>query len=377
MPRCVVLVCDSAGVGALPDARSYGDAPGADTIGNTAARVGGLALPHFERLGLGNLTAIAGVAPAARPEAFVARLSERSKGKDTITGHWEMAGILTEVPFPTYPQGFPADIVELFTEICGKPPLGNLPASGTEIIDRLGPEHMVTGRPILYTSADSVFQVAAHEEVVPLAVLYDWCEKARAVLTPPHNVNRVIARPFIGTPGAFTRTPNRHDYALDPPENLLDRLAAARVDVHAVGKIADIYSGRGISSSVRVVDNDDTMLKTFALLERVEHGFIFVNLNDFDTKYGHRRDVRGYAAALERLDTYVPGLISRLRPDDCAVFTADHGCDPTAPGTDHTREFVPFIELGAARRGDGGTISGLETVGHRVADILLGASKAG
>jgi phosphopentomutase len=375
MPRCVVIVCDSAGIGALPDARNYGDAPGANTIGNVAARVGGLALPNFARLGLGNLTEIVGVAPVAHPAAFVARLFERSKGKDTITGHWEMAGICTEVPFPTYPHGFPPELTERFSAICGKPPLGNTAASGTEIIERLGAEHMATGRPILYTSADSVFQVAAHEEVVPLAIVYDWCERARAMLVSPHNVNRVIARPFTGVPGNFLRTPNRRDYALDPPENLLDRLAAVGVGVHAVGKIADIYTGRGIASSVRVVDNEDALQQTFALLHSVEHGFIFTNLNDFDTKYGHRRDVRGYAAALERLDCHIPALERDLRPGDIALFTADHGCDPTAPGSDHTREFVPMIEIGATRRGDGGSIVGLEAVGNRVADVLLAGAR--
>jgi phosphopentomutase len=373
MSRCLVIVCDSAGIGALADAASYGDAPGANTIANVAARVGGLALPNFARLGLGNLATIAGVPAAERPQAFVARLGEESKGKDTITGHWEMAGILTETPFPTYPEGFPPEVIERFTGICGSAPLGNIPASGTEIIDRLGAEHMRTGRPILYTSADSVFQIAAHEEVVPLSTLYDWCERARAMLVPPDNVNRVIARPFLGKPGSFARTPNRRDYALDAPPNLLDRLSAAGVAVHAVGKICDIYNGRGVSSSVRVVDNEDAMHQTFALLDAVDSGFIFVNLNDFDTKFGHRRDVRGYAGALERLDRHVPALEAALRPGDLAIFTADHGCDPTAPGTDHTREFVPMIELGGERRGAGGTIVGLRAVGARVADVLLAA----
>jgi phosphopentomutase len=282
-----------------------------------------------------------------------------------------MAGIHTEVPFPTYPDGFPPEVVDAFTAICGKPPLGNVPASGTEIIERLGPEHIATGRPILYTSADSVFQVAAHEEVVPLPVLYDWCERARAMLVAPHEVNRVIARPLVGTPGHFTRTPNRRDYALDPPPNLLDALAASGVGVHTVGKICDIFNGRGVASSVRVADNEEAMERTFDILRRVEHGFVFVNLNDFDTKFGHRRDVRGYAAALGRLDRHVPALEAALRPQDVAIFTADHGCDPTAPGTDHTREFVPFIELGR-RRGEGGVIEGMEIVGRSATQMLMG-----
>src|ERR1700693_160096 len=369
MPRCVVIVLDSGGVGALSDAVAYGDSPGANTLGNTARHVGGLALPNFERLGLGNLTEIAGVAPLSSPAASVARLRETSKGKDTITGHWEMAGIHTEVPFPTYPEGFPPVVVDAFAAICGKPPLGNVPASGTEIIERLGAEHMATGRPILYTSADSVFQVAAHEDVVPLDALYDWCERARAMLTPPNQVNRVIARPFVGRPGAFVRTPNRRDYALDPPPNVLDRLSAAGVGVYAVGKICDIFNGRGVASSVRVADNEEAMLRTFEILQNLERGFVFVNLNDFDTKFGPRRDVRGYAGALERLDLHLPKLESMLRPDDLVVFTADHGCDPTAPGTDHTREYVPYVELGQ-RRGEGGTLEGMEIVGNRVLEML-------
>ncbi len=370
MPRCVVIVLDSAGIGAMPDAASYGDAPGANTIANVAQRCGGLRLPNFERLGLGNLTAVRGVAAVAEPAAFVARLAEESKGKDTITGHWEMMGIHTEVPFPTYPDGFPAEIVAVFTAICGKPPLGNVPASGTEIIAQLGPEHLATGRPILYTSADSVFQIAAHEEVIPLATLYEWCQRARAILVPPHEVNRVIARPFVGRPGAFVRTPNRRDFAIDPPENLLDRLAQRGMPVHAVGKICDIYSGRGVTSSERVADNEEAMARTLERLRCMERGFVFVNLNDFDTKFGHRRDVRGYADALARLDRHVPALEAALQRGDRAIFTADHGCDPTAPGTDHTREYVPLIELGD-RRGTSDTIAGLDVVGERVWSTLM------
>jgi phosphopentomutase len=327
------------------------------------------------RLGLGLLSDVRGVETPVEPAAFVARLAEASKGKDTITGHWEMAGVLTEVPFPTYPHGFPPEIVGAFTAICGLAPLGNVAASGTEIIERLGPEHLATGRPILYTSADSVFQVAAHEQVVPLATLYEWCERARAMLVPPHNVNRVIARPFVGVPGSFSRTANRHDFALDPPENVLDKLKTAGVAVHAVGKISDIYSGRGVTTSVRAGDNEEAMVRTFELLERVDRGLIFVNLNDFDTKYGHRRDVRGYAGALERFDLEIPRIERLLEPGDIAMLTADHGCDPTAPGTDHTREFVPFIEFGA-RSGRGGTIAGLDLVGRRAVEVLVEPARA-
>lgn len=368
--RFVTIVLDSGGVGALPDYPQYGDVPGANTLGNVARRVGGLALPNFERLGLGHITKMDGVAPVAAPGARVGRLRERSRGKDTITGHWEMAGIITAEPFPTYPEGFPAGIVDEFTRITGKAPLGNKPASGTEVIEELGPEHLATGRPILYTSADSVFQVAAHEEVVPLPVLYDWCERAREMLVAPHNVNRVIARPFVGSPGAFVRTPNRRDYAIEPPPSVLDRLASTGIGVHAVGKICDIYCGHGIASSVRVTDNADAMEKTFELLDRVDHGFIFTNLNDFDSKYGHRRNVRGYANALEQLDALVPRLESLLRPNDHVIFTADHGCDPTAPGSDHTREYVPFIHLGPSGGAVLGEMEGLDTVGRTVMEAF-------
>jgi len=377
MARGIVIVLDSGGIGALGDAAAYGDAPGANTIGNTAQSVGGLSLPNFERLGLGNLTPISGVRPVAEPAAFAEKLDESSKGKDTITGHWEMAGIHTEVPFPTYPDGFPPEVMAAFAAICGKVPLGNVPASGTEIIERLGPEHLATGRPILYTSADSVFQVAVHEEVVPLERLYEWCERARAMLVPPNEVNRVIARPFVGRPGRFERTANRRDFALDPPPNVLDRMAAAGVEVHAVGKICDIFNGRSIASSVRVGDNEEAMVRTCEILRAIERGFVFVNLNDFDSKYGHRRDVRGYAAALERLDRWVPELEALLRPGDVAVFTADHGCDPTAPGSDHTREYLPYLELGA-RRGLADGTHGLDLVGRRMGELLVsGVQTAG
>ena len=370
MRRCITIVLDSGGVGALPDAAAYGDAPGANTIGNVAERVGGLRLPNFQLLGLGALTPIRGVPVAERPAARVARLSERSRGKDTITGHWEMTGIITEVPFPTYPHGFPPEIVAEFTAITGKAPLGNVAASGTEIIDRLGAEHIATGRPILYTSADSVFQVAAHEDVVPLAVLYEWCERARAMLVPPYNVNRVIARPFVGRPGVFARTANRRDYAIEPPPGVLDELAAAGIAVHAVGKICDIYCGHGITTSTRIADNDEAMSRAFELLSSLEHGLVFVNLNDFDSKFGHRRNVRGYADALERLDAQLPRLRSLLRDGDVAIMTADHGCDPTAPGSDHTREYVPYLAFGNVVPAALGTITGLDFVGATMTSVL-------
>ena len=367
MARIVTIVLDSGGVGALPDADRYADAPGANTLGNVARRVGGLHLPNLGGLGLGCLTDLAGVPAEQTPRARVARLRERSNGKDTITGHWEMAGIITETPFPTYPNGFPQGVVDEFTRIVGKAPLGNKTASGTEIIEELGPEHLTTGRPILYTSADSVFQVAAHEEVVPLSTLYDWCERARTMLVSPNAVNRVIARPFVGSPGAFVRTANRRDYAIDPPPSILDELAAKGIPIHAVGKICDIYCGHGIETSVRVSDNHDAMEKTFDLLERIDRGFIFVNLNDFDSKYGHRRNVRGYADALQALDAQIPRLETLLRAGDEVIFTADHGCDPTAPGSDHTREFVPFVHLSDRPGQRLGVVEGMDYVGKTVA----------
>jgi phosphopentomutase len=371
MKRVVTIVIDSGGVGALADAAEYGDAPGANTIGNVARHLGALRLPNFERLGLGSLTEVRGVEAVRQPSARVARLRERSRGKDTITGHWEMMGVVTEAPFPTYPNGFPSDVIEAFSAISGKPPLGNKTASGTEIIEELGALHVQTGRPILYTSADSVFQIAVHEEVVPLRRLYEWSERAREMLVPPHAVNRVIARPFVGKPGAFQRTPNRRDYAIEPPANLLDELKSDEIGVYAVGKIGDIYCGRSISSCVRVTDNRDAVEKTLDLLEKIEHGFIFTNLNDFDSKYGHRRDVRGYARALEELDAMLPALQDRLRAGDELILTADHGCDPTAPGSDHTREFVPFLHFGPERGGALGEIEGLDYVGRTVKQALL------
>jgi len=369
--RAVTIVIDSGGIGAIGDFAAFGDAAGANTIGNVAARAGGLHLPNLERLGLGRLCEIAGVPPAGEPRARVARVRPLSAGKDTIAGHWEMAGILTEQPFPTYPGGFPPELVAAFEAIAGRPVLGNLPASGTEIIERLGPEHLATGRPILYTSADSVFQVAAHEEVIPLHTLYEWCEGARGILQAPHNVNRVIARPFLGEPGAFHRTPNRRDYAIEPPPSLLDELTAGGIEVYAVGKICDIYCGRGIATPVRAADNGDAIEKTLEFMMRADRGFIFTNLNDFDSSYGHRRDARGYARALEALDAAIPRLEGAMRPGDHLIFTADHGCDPTAPGSDHTREYVPFLHLGPGGGAVLGDVEGLGVVGAAVKGAFI------
>jgi len=314
--RFLILVADSAGCGALPDAREYGD-EGSDTIGNTSRAVGGLALPVLGRMGLGNVTAVQGVPPDPAPVGFHGRMAERSHGKDTITGHWEMMGIVLEQGLALFPQGFPPEIVEPFVAATGVPGiLGNTAASGTAIIQELGEEHQRTGKPIVYTSADSVFQVAAHEETVPLETLYRWCQVARALLDP-FRVARVIARPFVGTPGRYVRTYNRKDFAIAAPgRTVLERLVDAGIPVHGVGKIPDIFDRKGITDEVHTEGNADGLAKTAALLDRVDHGLVFVNLVDFDMLYGHRNDPRGYARALEELDRALPSLLRKLRPGE-------------------------------------------------------------
>ncbi|HLJ84915.1 MAG TPA: phosphopentomutase [Candidatus Eremiobacteraceae bacterium] len=366
--RAVVLVIDSGGVGAAPDVLAFGDSPNANTIGNTAKAAGGLALPTLEALGLGCITKIPGVDPVAQPSATVARLLEASAGKDTITGHWEMMGIVIRHAFPTYPNGFPADVIERFEAIAGAKVLGNVAASGTEIIERLGREHMNTGRPIVYTSADSVFQIAAHEDIVPLETLWSWCEQARAMLVPPNRVNRVIARPFRGAPGSFERTPNRRDYAVAPPRpSILDALERAGVPTCGLGKIQDIFCCQGIAAASRTADNAEGIARTLDWLDHGPGGLCFTNLNDFDSKYGHRRDADGYAKALIALDRALPQLLNRLHVGDRLLITADHGCDPTASGTDHTREFTPLVDY---RPGVAGRVLGelnsFSQVGERV-----------
>jgi phosphopentomutase len=367
--RVVWIVLDSVGMGAMPDAAEYLDPPGADTLGNLA-RLRGLALPNLARLGLGNIKPLAGIPPAARPEGCYGRCALASPGKDTTTGHWEMAGIILDRPFPLYPHGFPPDIMDAFERRIGRRVLGNKAASGTQIIEELGREHMRTGWPIVYTSADSVFQIAAHEEVIPVAELYRICEIARAILDGPHQVGRVIARPFVGRPGAFTRTANRHDYAIAPPPGmLLDRLAERGVFVQGIGKIFDVYLGRGVAASVKIKNNDDGMAKTLEAMAAVPAGLIFVNLVDFDQQYGHRNDIGGYAAALERFDGWLPSFEAALGGGDLAILTADHGCDPTVPGTDHTREYAPLMAFGPkVRRGvDLGLRASLADIGQTVA----------
>ena len=367
--RVVWIVLDSVGIGEMPDAADYGDV-GSNTLGNIARRRG-LRIPNLAQLGLGNIGPLEGVPPAAEPTASYGRCALASPGKDTTTGHWEMAGIHLEKPLPLFPNGFPREVLDEFERRIGRSTLGNCPASGTEIIKQLGAEHVHTGSPIVYTSADSVFQIAAHEEVIPLWELYRMCEIAREILRGPYEVGRVIARPFLGSPGGFTRTVNRKDYAVPPPRGmLLDRLEEAGVAVHSVGKIFDVFLGRGIGPHEKTTGNADGMAKTLAALEEETRGLIFVNLVDFDMLYGHRNDVEGYGRALEEVDAWLPRLIGKLTPADLLILTADHGCDPTTPSTDHSREYVPLLAYAPrqAHGADLGTRATLSDIGQTVAE---------
>jgi phosphopentomutase len=376
VPRVVVVVCDSWGVGDAPDAAAYGDA-GSDTLANTARAVGGIHAPNLEALGLGHLTAIEGIAPRAEAGTAHGRATERSAGKDTTTGHWEMMGIRLDEPFPLYPDGFPPEVIRPFEETIGRTVLGNVPASGTEIIARLGEEHLRTGRPIVYTSGDSVFQVATHVSLVDLQTLYEWCRVARRLLTGPHRVGRVIARPFDGEPGAFVRRPERRDFAVPPPgPTVLDRLRDAGVAVYAVGKIQDIFSGQGIGEARYSSSNDDGVDLTISFARRPGPSLVFANLVDFDSKYGHRNDPRGYAAAVEALDRRLPDLVGAL--DGGVLFlTGDHGCDPTTSSTDHSRERAPLLAAGLEGGPyDLGTRRSFGDLGATVATVL-GSSHEG
>jgi phosphopentomutase len=370
VPRVLVMVCDSFGIGDAPDADAYGDA-GCDTLGNCSRAVGGISAPNLEALGVGLLTAIDGVAPRAEPGSAHGRLTEASAGKDTTTGHWEMMGIVLERPFPVYPKGFPPEVIDAFERRIGRAVLGNVPASGTEIIAELGEEQLRTGRPIVYTSADSVFQIATHKRVVPLETLYDWCRIARAILVPPNDVGRVIARPFDGEPGAFVRTPERRDFSVEPPgPTVLDRLVEADVPVYGVGKIQDIFAGRGMTEGVYSKSNDDGVNLTVEYLARPGPALIFTNLVDFDSKYGHRNDPAGYAHAVEALDRRLPELVGALR-GGILMLTGDHGCDPTTPSTDHSRERTPLLVAGVeGGPHDLGTRPTFADLGETVADVL-------
>jgi phosphopentomutase len=377
--RVAWIVLDSVGIGAMPDWQAFGDDMPGDTLGHCAS-LRPLQLPNLCSLGLANIRPFDHLTAAPSPRGSFGRCTLASPGKDTTTGHWEMVGIHLSKPFPLYPNGFPADLMAEFERRIGRGTLGNYAASGTEIIKQLGDEHVATGKPIVYTSADSVFQIAAHEGVIPIPEQYRICEIARALLTGPHEVGRVIARPFEGTSPNFTRTTNRHDYAVPPPEGmLLDQLAARGVPVVSVGKIADIFLGRGVTKSLKTKTNADGMAKTLEALASIESGLVFVNLVDFDMLFGHRNDPEGYSKALEAVDAWLPQLEAALSPDDLVVLTADHGCDPTTPSTDHSREYVPLIAYGPkARAGVNlGTRGSLADIGQTVAENFGTSIKAG
>lgn len=350
LDRAMVLVLDGVGVGQAPDAARYGDA-GANCLTNCARAVGGLPLPNFARLGIGNLTPITGTPPTSQASGAFGRMDEASAGKDSTTGHWEMMGIVLDKPLPTYPHGFPQDVVERFEAAIGRGVLGNKPASGTAIIEELGAEHMRTGKPILYTSADSVFQLAAHEQIIPLSDLYHMCEIARGLLTGDNAVGRVIARPFIGEPGHFTRTPRRRDFSLEPPApTLLDHLKGAGYEVRGIGKIEDLFAERGLTKSNHTGTNEAGMAAALDELRQPFRGLLFVNLVDCDQLYGHRRNPQGYAQALAQVDAWLPQVLDLLGSRDALFITGDHGTDPTFSGTDHTRESVPLLAVGAPIR---------------------------
>jgi phosphopentomutase len=351
--RACVIVLDAVGAGALPDAEQYGD-EGSNTLANVAQAVGGLDLPNMEALGLGNVEPLEGCPPQPGAPAVAGRLIERSKGKDTTTGHWELMGVVTGQAFPTYPHGFPHDVIDPFMHKTGRGVIGNKAASGTEIIQELGEEHQETGKWIVYTSADSVFQIAAHEETVPLDELYEACKAAREILTGKHAVGRVIARPFTGTPGNYTRTPNRHDYSLEPRRpNYLSLVRDAGVTVHGVGKISDIFAGVDIDESHPTKSNIDGIQQTEKLLQELDEGFVFVNLVETDSLWGHRNDPVNFHRCLQDFDRRLPDLLEALRPGDLLVITSDHGCDPTTPSTDHSREHAMLLAYVAGRNAAG------------------------
>lgn len=342
--RIHLVVLDSVGIGEAPDAEAYGD-KGSDTLGHIAEAVGGLSMPNMEKLGLANIVPVKGLTPAEQPAAHYGKLQEASVGKDTMTGHWEIMGLNIDTPFKVYPEGFPAELIQQLEEKTGRKVIGNKPASGTEILDELGAEHMETGAIIVYTSADPVLQIAAHEEIIPLEELYRICEIARELtLSPEFLVGRIIARPFLGEKGAFKRTSNRHDYALKPfGRTVMNELKDIGKDVIAIGKINDIFNGEGVTKSLRTKDNMDGMDKLVEVAGETFTGMSFLNLVDFDALFGHRRDPKGYAEALEAFDQRLPEVLDRMNEDDLLIITADHGNDPTFPGTDHTREFVPLL----------------------------------
>ncbi len=344
--RIILFIIDSVGIGALPDAEKFGDA-GANTLGNIAMSQGGINLPNLQGMGLGNIDDIVGVEPVKSPTGSFGRAIEFSNGKDTTTGHWELAGLHLTEAFKTFPKGFPKDVIEALEDKIRRKVLGNKPASGTVILDELGEEHMKTGYPIVYTSADSVLQIAAHEDIIPLDELYTMCRIARKIMMGDNAVARIIARPFIGNPGNFVRTYNRRDFSLDPfGQTVLDIAESEGLDVIGIGKIGDIFNGRGITYSVHTKSNMDGIDKTIEYINKQNRGIIFTNLVEFDSLYGHRRDPKGYKRALEEMDERIPEILDAMKDDDIIIITADHGNDPTFRGTDHTREYIPILIYG-------------------------------
>lgn len=349
--RTILIVLDSCGIGELPDAFKYGN-QGSNTIVNTAEKVGGLKLPNLEKLGLGNIQDIPGVASQKNPLASFGKMAEVSPGKDSTTGHWEMAGLILDKPFPVYPNGFPEEIIDKFEKAAGCEILWNKPASGTEIIQKLGEEHIRTGKPIVYTSADSVFQIAAHQEVIPVEKLYDMCEKAREILKGEHGVGRVIARPFTGKPDSFKRTEKRKDFSLPPPgKTILDIMRESGYEVVGMGKIEQLFAGKGLTQSFHTKNNMDGVDKLTEAMQKEIKGLIFINLIDFDMLWGHRNNYRDFAGGLEDFDCRLPEVMNLLKKDDLLIITADHGCDPTMPSTDHSREYVPLLVYGKGIKG--------------------------
>ena len=370
--RVIWIVLDSVGIGALPDANKYGD-EGSNTLGNVSNSVGGLKIPNMERLGLGNIDGIKGTKYNKNPIGCYGKFEEMSNGKDTTTGHWEMAGVYLEEAFPTYPKGFPEEIVKEFERLTGRRIIGNKPASGTAILEELGEEHIKTGKVIVYTSADSVFQIAAHEDIVCLDELYKMCEIARSILKDKHAVARVIARPFVGDAPSFVRTPNRRDFSLVPPhDTILDILKNNGLNVMAVGKIEDIFCGKGVTEAVHTKDNMDGIDKTLEYMKTDKKGLIYTNLVDFDMKWGHRNDFISYGKGLEEFDNRLLDILNEMNDTDVIFITADHGCDPTVPGTDHTREYIPFLAYGKELKENVnmGTKKGFYHMAQTIADIF-------
>ena len=371
--RIIIIVLDSVGIGELPDAYKFGD-EGSNTLVNTAKAVGGLNVPNLESFGLGKIGDIPGVSKGVDAKAFYGKMIEASAAKDTTSGHWEIMGVITEKPFPTYPEGFPDDVIKEFTTAIGRPILGNKTASGTEIIKELGEEHIKTGYPIVYTSADSVFQIAACEDVIPIESLYEMCDCARDILKGEHNVGRVIARPFIEENGIYTRTERRRDFSLLPPEEtVLDKAVKKGYEVVGVGKIGDIFAHRGLTREIHATNNREGVLKTIESIREDFKGIIFTNLIDFDMKYGHRNNPEGYAEALESFDKSLPEIVDALKAGDVIIITADHGCDPTTLSTDHSREYVPLLVFGKKlnKPGSLGIRNSFADIGATVSEALL------